>query len=152
MIITLLITIGAPLAIVSFIIYSDKFKEPKSEIIKVFIFGILITIPAYILNTFLGDFWYNNTKVSQNLISSFLTAAPVEEGLKLSILYYFVYKMKDFNEPIDGIVYGVSVSLGFATFENKNFLFHYNPPKAKVFMTPNYQKILLLFDYIIDVN
>ena len=26
--------------------------------------------------------------------------------------------MKDFNEPIDGIVYGVVVSLGFATLEN----------------------------------
>ena len=111
----LLVTILPSILIILFFVNSDKFKEPKSEIIKVFIFGILITIPAYILNTFLGDFWYNNTKVSQNLISSFLTAAPVEEGLKLSILYYFVYKMKDFNEPLDGIVYGVIASLGVVT-------------------------------------
>jgi RsiW-degrading membrane proteinase PrsW (M82 family) len=57
------------------------------------------------------------------LISSFLTAAPVEEGLKLSILYYFVYKMKDFNEPLDGIVYGVTASLGFATLENIYYVY-----------------------------
>ena len=119
----LLVTILPSILIILFFVNSDKFKEPKSEIIKVFIFGILITIPAYILNTFLGDFWYNNTKVSQNLISSFLTAAPVEEGLKLSILYYFVYKMKDFNEPLDGIVYGVTVSLGFATLENIYYVY-----------------------------
>ena len=53
----------------------------------------------------------------------FLTAAPVEEGLKLSVLYYFVYKMKDFNEPMDGIVYGVTVSLGFATLENFYYVY-----------------------------
>ena len=119
----LLATILPSILIILFFVNSDKFKEPKGEIIKVFIFGILITIPAYILNTFLRDFWYNNTAVSESLISSFLTAAPVEEGLKLSILYYFVYKMKDFNEPLDGIVYGVTVSLGFATLENIYYVY-----------------------------
>tara|TARA_B100000575_G_scaffold293725_1_gene306070 strand:- start:1999 stop:2685 length:687 start_codon:yes stop_codon:yes gene_type:complete len=119
----LLVTILPSILIIFFFVNSDKFKEPKNEIIKVFIFGILITIPAYILNTFLGDFWQNNTKVSVDLISSFLTAAPVEEGLKLCVLYYFVYKMKDFNEPLDGIVYGVTVSLGFATLENIYYVY-----------------------------
>ena len=119
----LLATILPSILIILFFVYSDKFKEPRGEIIKVFIFGILITIPAYILNTFLRDFWYNNTAASESLISSFLTAAPVEEGLKLSILYYFVYKMKDFNEPLDGIVYGVTASLGFATLENIYYVY-----------------------------
>ena len=119
----LLVTILPSILIIFFFVNSDKFKEPKSEIIKIFIFGILITIPAYILNTFLSDYWYNNTKVSEDIISSFLTAAPIEEGLKLSILYYFVYKMKDFNEPLDGIVYGVTVSLGFATLENFYYVY-----------------------------
>ena len=31
--------------------------------------------------------------------------------------------MKDFNEPVDGIVYGVSVSLGFATLENIYYVY-----------------------------
>ena len=119
----LLATILPSILIILFFVYSDKFKEPTGEIIKVFIFGILITIPAYIFNTLLMDFWYNNTKASQGLISSFLTAAPVEEGLKLTILYFFVYKMKDFNEPIDGIVYGVTASLGFATLENIYYVY-----------------------------
>ena len=119
----LLATILPSILIISFFVYSDKFKEPRSEIIKVFIYGILITIPAYFLNTFLSNFFYENTRVGEGLISSFLTAAPVEEGLKLFVLYYFVYKMKDFNEPLDGIVYGVTVSLGFATLENIYYVY-----------------------------
>ena len=31
--------------------------------------------------------------------------------------------MKDFNEPIDGVVYGVTVSLGFATLENIYYVY-----------------------------
>lgn len=119
----LLATILPSILIILFFVYSDKFKEPRGQIIKVFVYGILITIPAYFLNTYISDFFYNNTRVSEGLISSFLTAAPVEEGLKLSVLYYFVYKMKDFNEPIDGIVYGVTVSLGFATLENLYYVY-----------------------------
>ena len=119
----LLVTILPSILIILFFVYSDKFREPRGEIFKVFIYGILITIPAYFLNSYLDAFWYNNFKVSEQLIGSFLTAAPVEEGLKLSILYFFVYKMKDFNEPIDGIVYGVTASLGFATLENIYYVY-----------------------------
>jgi len=119
----ILATILPSILIILFFVYSDKFKEPRGEIIKVFIYGIIITIPAYFLNTYISDFFYVNTRVSENLISSFLTAAPVEEGLKLSVLYYLVYKMKDFNEPMDGIVYGVTVSLGFATLENFYYVY-----------------------------
>ena len=119
----LLVTVLPSILIILFFVYSDKFREPRGEIFKVFIYGILITIPAYFLNSYLDAFWYNNFKVSEELIGSFLTAAPVEEGLKLSILYFFVYKMKDFNEPIDGIVYGVTASLGFATLENFYYVY-----------------------------
>ena len=118
----LLVTILPSILIVLFFVKSDRFKEPTKEIIKVFFLGIFITIPAYFLNTYLSEIWYS-TNASEGLISSFLTAAPVEEGLKLSVLYFFVYKMKDFNEPIDGIVYGVTVSLGFATLENIYYVY-----------------------------
>ena len=118
----LLLTILPSILIVLFFVKSDRFKEPTKQIVKVFFLGILITIPAYFLNTYLSEIWYT-TNASEGLISSFLTAAPVEEGLKLSVLYFFVYKMKDFNEPIDGIVYGVTVSLGFATLENIYYVY-----------------------------
>ena len=119
----LLATILPSIILVTYFVKSDKFKEPTFQIIKVFFLGILITIPAFFLNTYLGNFLEDKTNIAEALIGSFLTAAPVEEGLKFFILFYFVYKMKDFNEPIDGIVYGVCVSLGFATLENIYYVY-----------------------------
>ena len=118
----LLVTILPSFLIIIFFVKSEKFPEPTSSIIKIFCYGIFITIPAFIINTFLGDF-FSKLNISQNLIYSFLTAAPVEEGLKFFILYYVVYKMKEFDEPTDGMVYGVVASLGFATLENIYYVY-----------------------------
>tara|TARA_Y100000816_G_C25894473_1_gene466647 strand:- start:46 stop:729 length:684 start_codon:yes stop_codon:yes gene_type:complete len=118
----LLITILPSILIIIFFVNSDRFREPTSEILKVFFYGILITIPAYFLNSFFASILYQ-TKLHHSLIGSFFTAAPIEEGLKLAVMYYLVFKMKDFNEPLDGIVYGVSASLGFATLENFYYVY-----------------------------
>ena len=119
---TLLITILPSLLIVAFFVKSDRFPEPTSQIIKIFMFGVFLCIPAFLINTELS-YIYANTDIDEALISSFLSAAPVEEVLKFTVLYSLVYKMKDFNEPIDGIVYGVTVSLGFATLENIYYVY-----------------------------
>ena len=118
----LLVTILPSILIVGFIVSADKFQEPTSAIIKIFSYGILITIPAFFINTYLGNF-FSTFGINENIISSFLTAAPVEEGLKFIILFFVVYNMKEFNEPIDGMVYGVTVSLGFATLENFYYVY-----------------------------
>ena len=60
---------------------------------------------------------------SKRLSSSFLSAAWSEELLKFIILYFIVLRRNEFNEPMDGIVYGVTVSLGFATYENYDYVF-----------------------------
>ena len=119
---TLLITILPSLLIILFFVKSDRFPEPTRQIIKIFMYGLFLCIPAFLINTELGNL-YANMGISEALISSFLSAAPVEEVLKFTVLYSLVYKMKDFNEPIDGIVYGVTVSLGFATLENIYYVY-----------------------------
>ena len=48
--ITLLLTLGAPIVIVLSIVYLDKFKEPTDLILKTFFIGILLCIPAGVLN------------------------------------------------------------------------------------------------------
>ena len=119
---TLLITIVPSILIILFFVKSDRFPEPTSQIIKIFMFGVFLCIPAFLINTELS-YIYANTEIDEALVSSFLSAAPVEEVLKFTVLYSLVYKMKDFNEPIDGIVYGVTVSLGFATLENIYYVY-----------------------------
>ena len=122
----LLVTILPPILIVVIFVTSDKFQEPNRAIIKVFIFGILITIPAFIANTFLYETYKNYYFINKSLSESFLSAAAIEEGLKFLILYFIVYKMNEFNEPMDGIVYGVCASLGFATLENIYYVVYLN--------------------------
>lgn len=47
---TLLITLFPSIIILFYFICSDKFKEPKRVIIEVFLLGIVITIPATIID------------------------------------------------------------------------------------------------------
>ena len=49
---------------------------------------------------------------------SFIVAGVVEEGLKELVLIPNLLKEKSFNERLDGIIYSVFLSLGFATIEN----------------------------------
>ena len=118
---TLLITIVPSILILLYFFLSDKFKEPKGTIALVFFLGICICLPAGYINSFME----NNFKdvFSERLLYSFLGPAWCEELLKFIILYYVVLKRREFNEPMDGIVYGVAVSLGFATLENYEYVF-----------------------------
>tara|TARA_Y100001935_G_scaffold253025_1_gene258224 strand:- start:410 stop:1096 length:687 start_codon:yes stop_codon:yes gene_type:complete len=120
----LLVTILPSIIILSYFIYSDKFKEPKNLIIKVFLFGVLICFPAGYLNYF-SEILIPQTEIGEKLTSSFLGPAIWEEILKFLILYLFIVKKKEFNEPMDGIVYGVAASLGFATYENYYYVYTY---------------------------
>jgi RsiW-degrading membrane proteinase PrsW (M82 family) len=43
---------------------------------------------------------------------------------KFFILKIFIYPRKEFNTPVDGIIYGVIISLGFATMNNIIYLFN----------------------------
>ena len=44
---------------------------------------------------------------------------------KYIILRYYSQKSKEYNEPFDGIVYAVMVSMGFAALENVLYVFQY---------------------------
>ena len=128
---TLLLTLVPPLLILLYFVLTDKFKEPKGTVILIFFLGFLICLPAGILNGLSHDFFYDGSKYSDNLTSSFLGPAWAEELLKFSILYLIVLKRNEFNEPMDGLVYGVVVSLGFATYENYTYVYEWAEQIAK---------------------
>ena len=58
------------------------------------------------------------------MFKAYIVAAAVEELIKFSFCRLYAYPKKDFNEPLDGIVYMVMVSMGFATVENFMYIFH----------------------------
>jgi len=115
MTLTLLITVGVPLFIVFAIIYSDKFREPSDLVIKTFFAGVIICFPAAELNYLLIPSYEYSYR-----------AGFTEETLKFLVLYFYIRPKSAFNEPMDAIVYGVIVSLGFATFENISYVYSGN--------------------------
>jgi len=97
---------------------SDQFPEPWPIIRKVFWRGIWIVIPVLMIAESLKPWMPVDDALLQALYTAFALAACPEELMKYCVLVFYCLKLKDFDEPMDGIVYGVTVSLGFATLEN----------------------------------
>jgi len=120
---TLLITILPSIIILAYFIISDKFKEPRRIIAEIFLLGVVITIPAGYLNDYIVETFENGEIINDAMVGGFFAGGLVEEVLKFLILYFFVLRKNEFNEPMDGIVYGVVASLGFATLENIDYVY-----------------------------
>ena len=101
----------------------DKIEpEPMGLIIKLFILGAVITIPAGIIESILEESVLSSIlspkTILFQLISNFCIIALAEEGLKYLVLKKVTWKHPAFNYHFDAIVYSVTVSLGFAALEN----------------------------------
>ncbi|WP_452221299.1 PrsW family intramembrane metalloprotease [Lacinutrix salivirga] len=119
----LLIYALAPIAVIILYIYiKDKYeKEPKKLLLIAFILGAVVSI---LITTLLYVFFEytvpltNGKSVYQQFIQAFFVVGFSEELSKYLIVLLFAQRHKEFNEPFDGIVYAVLVSMGFAATEN----------------------------------
>ena len=119
-----LLTFLPGLLILTYFIFSDRFKEPKKVIITTFILGMVIGYPAGYLNYYIEQIFSNGNIINDALVGGAFAGALVEEILKFLILYFYIFKHKEFNEPMDAIVYGIVVSLGFALNENYEYVYN----------------------------
>jgi RsiW-degrading membrane proteinase PrsW (M82 family)/ribosomal protein S18 acetylase RimI-like enzyme len=111
------LAIAPGLAICLFIFHRDAYnREPKLNLIVSFIFGAATVITAFFIEQFLKNVGDNS--IQGTAIKAFLVVGLTEELGKFVILRYYAYRKKSFDEPLDGIIYGVMISMGFATFEN----------------------------------
>ena len=117
-----------PALILLFYTYQqDKMqREPVKMIGKGFLWGCLsvfwsffISVPSMNLGVFpteIHSFW-------DAFRTAFFGAAIPEETAKLFCLWMFLRKNPYFDERMDGIVYAVCIGMGFAAFENIEYLF-----------------------------
>jgi RsiW-degrading membrane proteinase PrsW (M82 family) len=114
-------------AIMLYIYLKDKHeREPLSLLLISFLYGILSTLVTltvslpvnFVLVLEKGD-------LVHEFFDAFLKVALVEEFSKFIFVRFILFRNKNFNEPFDGIVYAVMVSMGFATFENIIYVFQY---------------------------
>jgi RsiW-degrading membrane proteinase PrsW (M82 family) len=64
-----------------------------------------------------------NSAFGKSFFDAFFKAGFPEELSKLIILYWIVWKHKDFDQHFDGIIYAVFVSMGFALIENLMYVY-----------------------------
>jgi len=110
--------------ILVFFYFRDRFKEPTRIVFYTFVLGILSLIPISIGNIFLDSYGdgLDASYFAKDFYTYVLRAAFHEELYKYLILVYFCSRHTEFNEPMDAIVYGVAVSLGYAAFENVEYV------------------------------
>ncbi len=119
---TLFMSIAPIFVIILYINIKDKYEsEPKKLLFISFILGAVISI---IITTILYSFFDivvplpNHYSVWQQFVKAFFVVGFSEELSKYIIVRYYAQRQKEFNEPFDGIVYAVMVSMGFAATEN----------------------------------
>lgn len=136
----LALAIAPGLAIMLFIYLKDRYnREPLKYLMVCFILGVLSAIPAVYLEIYGAKILNNYLEVGlvHTVVSAFVVVALVEEGCKYFMLRTYAYQKKAFDEPLDGIVYGVMVSMGFATIENVGYVLQHGAGTgiARMFMS-----------------
>ncbi|MFQ5985253.1 MAG: PrsW family glutamic-type intramembrane protease [Alphaproteobacteria bacterium] len=102
----------------------DAYPEPPRVVWTTFAVGVLSTVPVVIVAVpvdaaFEGvsDPW------TAGLGTAFLAAAIPEDLAKFCILYFYCLRHAEFDEPMDGLVYGAAASMGFAALENLLYVY-----------------------------
>ena len=139
-----LATILPPILLGIIIWKSDKFPEPGKFLVASFLLGVSIILPLdlfiYISQDHIAPFlgldleaitawnegaWKEDNAVypaAERTFMSFFRAAFLEEGIKFALLLFFCVRLSDLNEPMDAIVYGAAIGLGYAAIENVGYL------------------------------
>ncbi len=123
------------LLIIIYVYRKDKVeKEPLGLIMRIIFLGVLSCFAAAYLERFESQFLpqYPQGSLEYALTTSFCMAAFVEEIVKFLAMRIGSWKYQGFNYRFDGIVYGVSAAVGFAVYENINYVAMYGLQTAIV--------------------
>jgi RsiW-degrading membrane proteinase PrsW (M82 family) len=125
-VLTAIVAAAPSLFLLTFFYLKDRYeREPLQHILMAFGLGLYAMIAASgiasTVETWVPRHWLLAGGEPARLFDAFVLAGVVEELAKWVVLIAAVYHWEEFDEPLDGVVYGVAVALGFATLEN--FLF-----------------------------
>lgn len=122
-----LVVAGVVLALVpaalwlAFFYVQDRLEpEPKGYVLGVFVLGALlaaaVSIPV-LSGLFRVQEWLGRSLLT-DLLGAILVVGFVQEFLKYAAVRYSVYNSAEFDERLDGVLYGTAAGLGFATALN----------------------------------
>jgi len=103
-----------------FFLKKDNLPESKRMILKIFFYGMLATIPTALL-----ELGFAKQAGTLNLppplfivLYVFLGIGFMEEMLKYLVVKQTVLNNREFDEPVDAMLYMIVAALGFAALEN----------------------------------
>tara|TARA_B110000483_G_C18190180_1_gene540593 strand:- start:14 stop:844 length:831 start_codon:yes stop_codon:yes gene_type:complete len=114
-----------PVIIILFYVYKkDRFPEPPRIVFITFALGVATIFPILIIIPIIEGFSENLGLFPEasHFYFAFIRASLLEETFKWLVIIYYCVKLNELNEPMDALVYGVAASLGFAAFENFEYV------------------------------
>jgi len=115
-----------------FYLRKDHHPEPKGQVIRIFFFGMIITLPTILIERILLEAITKFEPLLSGNLFSFLYffggVALVEEVLKYLVVKETILKDPDFDEPIDAMLYMIIAALGLAAIENILVLYTLKEP------------------------
>jgi RsiW-degrading membrane proteinase PrsW (M82 family) len=133
--IALLVAFLIPLTYLYFGIYKRDFFETSNSrlMIACFLWGAFAYLSAYQINSTLLRY---NLISMDNLVRY---SAPVAEEILKGALLLYLIRRADFTYFVDGAIYGFTIGIGFAVFENMEYVLNAGDPVflalARVFST-----------------
>jgi len=123
----LLLALAPAIILMMYVYFRDKYeKEPVKLILKGILLGAIVIFPVGLVENYLMGFGSGLAKIPKAAYDGFIVAGFTEETFKYFMVFILIWRNRNFNEKFDGIVYAVSVSLGFAAIENLFYVFSNN--------------------------
>jgi RsiW-degrading membrane proteinase PrsW (M82 family) len=120
----LLLALAPALLLMMYVYFRDKYeKEPIKLILKGILLGAIIIFPVGVAENYIIVLGRSMDKIPKAAWDGFIVAGATEEAFKYLGVFILIWRNRNFNEKFDGIVYAVSVSLGFAAIENLFYVF-----------------------------
>lgn len=118
-----------------FIVIQDRFdREPVKLLVKIFILGMVSTIPTIAVET-LGQNLNLFSGTLGLLFEAVIVVGFSEEFFKRLVVLKYAFYNPAFNEKMDGIVYCAIAALGFATLENIFYVITFSAQSPDIWIT-----------------
>lgn len=102
----------------SFFLQEDIHPEPRRMLFLVFLGGGAAAIVAVTLQYFLKRYFLDANSISISAFGPVAAFAALEEICKFIFTYALVRRSKEFDEPIDAMIYMVTAASAMAAVEN----------------------------------
>jgi protease PrsW len=115
--------------------------EPKGFILGIFLLGAVLAngIGIPLINEFYNvNDWLYSADLIFKVIGSILIIGVIQEYLKYAGVRFTVFLSSEFDERVDGIIYGAVIGLGYATMLNIHYIISMggvNPSMAVIRIT-----------------